>query len=376
MRNNEVKVLDLFCGAGGLSWGFKQLGFKVFYGVDNWKPAVDTFKANYPGAKVYQVNITKVSNDQLKKWFKGVSVVVGGPPCQGFSTAGKKVLDDPRNQLVKEFLRVIKVLLPEAFVFENVEGFVKFCKGSLLSELVEEFVKLGYDVAYGILNAVNYGVPQRRKRFFILGVRGRKPSLPKPTHYFTNGNGKTSFALRELTPAPTFWDAVSDLPLIESGERAEDYATPPQNEYQAVMRKECVKLTLHEAPKHKPHLIELIKYIPQGKSAFEVINEIPEELRPSSGFFNSYKRLRPDEPAPTITRNFTTPSSANCIHPFANRALTLREGARLQSFPDSYQFVGSFTDKRLLIGNAVPPLLSLAIAKEVAKSLGTDNGER
>lgn len=368
MSDKKFKMLDLFCGAGGLSWGFEKVGFEVSWGLDNWKPAVNTFKANHPKAKVYEVDITKISDSQLKKWFKGVYIIVGGPPCQGFSTVGKRALDDPRNELVKEFLRVVKVLLPQAFVMENVEGFTNFNKGTLMLELMEEFEKLNYNLTYGVLDAVNYGVPQRRKRFFLIGIKNGKPKLPEPSHRGNDKNGNLLGGC--LKPPLTFEDAISDLPLIKAGEKADEYASPPQNEYQASMRSNCSKLTLHEAPNHKPYMVELIKYIPQGKSAFEVMNKIPEELRPTSGYRNSYKRIKPDEPAPTITRNFTTPSSANCIHPFAHRALTLREGARIQSFPDSYKFLGSFTDKRLLIGNAVPPLLSLAVAKAIAKSLG------
>ena len=365
MNNKKIKVLDLFCGAGGLSWGFEKAGFKVNWALDNWSPAIKTFKANNPRAEVYEVDITKVNDSQLKKWFKGVQVVIGGPPCQGFSTAGKRVLEDPRNKLVVEFLRVLKVLLPDAFVMENVEGFTKFNKGILLLELLTEVEKLKYDVAYGVLDAVNYGVPQKRKRFFLIGIKGGKAKLPEITHYDKSG----IFFEKSLKAPLTFKDATSDLPLIESGEKAYEYISPPENDYQASMRSNCEKLTMHEAPNHKHYMIELIKYIPQGKSAFDV-DEIPEELKPKSGYPNSYKRIKLNEPAPTITRNFTTPSSANCIHPLVHRALTLREGCRIQSFPDSYKFAGSFTDKRILIGNAVPPILSLAIARAIAESLG------
>lgn len=368
MSSREFKVLDLFCGAGGLSWGFEKIGFKVRWALDSWKPAVETFKVNHPDAMVYEEDITKISNELVRKLFKDARILVGGPPCQGFSTAGKRALSDPRNKLVKEFLRFVKVLRPDAFVMENVKGFTNFNKGALLRELIEEFDKLKYDLEYGLLDAVNYGVPQRRQRFFIVGIRSGKAELPQPTH---GGNkAKMLFWNTQLNLPLTFADATSDLPLIEAGEKSDNYASQPKNEYQSTMREGCTKLTLHEAPKHKAHTIELVKYIPQGKSAFEVIETIPKELRPTSGYPNSYKRIKLDEPAPTITRNFTTPSSANCIHPVADRALTLREAARVQSFPDCYQFVGSFTDKRLLIGNAVPPLLSLAIAKAVAKSLG------
>ncbi len=374
MADERPKVLDLFCGAGGLSWGFGKAGFEVCWSLDNWEPSVSTFKANHHRATTYEVDITRVSDHTLKDWFEGVQVIVGGPPCQGFSTAGKRALDDPRNKLVKEFLRVVKVLLPQAFVMENVEGFTNFNEGKLLLELIEEFALLNYNLMYNVLDAVNYGIPQKRKRFFLVGVRGGKPYLPEPSHRKNDKNGNL-LLWESLKPPLTFEDATSDLPLIKAGEVATEYASPPKNEYQASMRQSCKKLTLHEAPKHKAYMVQLMGYIPQGKSAFEVMEEIPVELRPTSGYLNSYKRIKADEPAPTITRNFTTPSSANCIHPLVNRALTLREGARIQSFPDFYQFVGNFTDKRLLIGNAVPPLLSLALARAVAKSLGIENAD-
>lgn len=344
---------------------FEQTGFDVRWGLDSWKPVIDTFKANHPQANVYEADIGKVSDAQFKSLFHGVHVIVGGPPCQGFSSAGKRALDDPRNKLVKEYIRAVKALRPQAFVIENVKGFTDFNKGALLHEVIDEFDKLNYNLAYDILDAVNYGVPQRRKRFFLIGVKDAKPKMPEITHSASKCDVQSG-----LEAPLTFWDAVSDLPLIEHGEKACEYLSEPHNPYQKRLHGDCAKITLHEAPNHKRHTVELIKHIPQGKSAFDVIDQIPEALRPTSGFKNSYKRLKPDEPAPTITRNFTTPSSANCIHPFAHRALTLREGARIQSFPDSYRFVGSFTDKRLLIGNAVPPLLSMAIAKAVASVLG------
>ena len=363
-----LKVLDLFCGSGGLSYGFSKVGFEVAYGLDNWKPAVETFSKNHPKSKCVKVDITKVSDEKLRKWFLDVDVIVGGPPCQGFSTSGKRALDDPRNRLVREFLRAIKALKPKAFVMENVEGFVNFNKGKLVFELIDEFEKCGYQLSYGVLDSVNFGIPQKRKRFFVIGIEGTKPSLPTPTHSSSVKN--CTLPGSELKRPYIFWDAVSDLPLVGSGEKAEEYASPPQNDYQKELRKKARRLTLHEAPNHRPQMVELIKYIPQGKSAFEVMDDIPPHLRPTSGYPNSYKRIKLDEPSPTVTRNFTTPSSANCIHPLVHRALTLREGARIQSFPDDYEFVGSFTDKRLLIGNAVPPLLSLAIAKELANKIG------
>ncbi|MEM2619361.1 MAG: DNA cytosine methyltransferase [Candidatus Hadarchaeales archaeon] len=359
------RVLDLFCGAGGLSLGFAMAGFKIVGGIDNWSAAAETFSRNH-NAPCLKADITHLSAHHLLREFGDIDVLVGGPPCQGFSTAGKRALDDPRNKLVGEFLRLVLQIRPRAFVMENVEGFANFCKGELAAEVVEEVERAGYLVVCGCLNSVNYGVPQRRKRFFAIGSLERKPSLPRPTHW----NGKGNLYAYLLEHPPTFLDATSDLPLIGPGERADEYASPPKTPYQQLMRDGSTLLTLHEAPRHTTKMVKLLELIPPGKSAFDILDQIPPHLRPTSGYPNSYKRILPDEPAPTITRNFTTPSSANCVHPFVPRALTLREGARLQSFPDTFEFLGSFTDKRLLIGNAVPPLLAKAVAEEVGRVIG------
>jgi len=355
-----MKVLDVFCGVGGLSWGFKEVGWDVVAGIDSWDEAVKVFKRVHPTAKVLQRDVTELSDRDVEKELKGVDVVVGGPPCQAFSTSGKRALDDVRALLVKEFVRFVKVLRPEAFAFENVKGFTSFAKGTLFEELMEEFLKMGYHVDAAVLDAANFSAPQRRERLIVVGSLTKRIALPKG-NYVRRG---------------TYWtfrEATSDLPPLEAGRKATRYVSPPQNELQRFYRANVRKLTLHESPKYSKKLLELMRYVPEGKSAHDpdVFKQIPPEYRPTSGYKNTYKRIRWDEPAPTITRNFCVPSSANCIHPEQNRALTPREAARVQTFPDDYPFKGTRSDVRLMIGNAVPPLLSLGLALRIAGYYGT-----
>jgi len=349
-----VNIIDLFCGAGGFSFGFELAGLKVKYGIDIWKPALKTFKENHKHSEVLMEDIFEFKGKRLNKIFNKIDIIMGGPPCQAFSTAGKRALDDKRALLVKEYARIIKEVKPQIFVFENVKGFPSFAKGILLKEILDIFDTLGYELTFGILNAKDYGVPQNRERFIILGSLGKKIEFPKPLGF-----------------RQTFRDATSDLPEIHAGEKAEKYLTEPQNDLQRYYRRKSPKiLTEHNAKNHSDKILEMMKFIPEGKSAHEteVFMNMPKELRPTSGFKNTYKRIKWDEPSPTITRNFCVPSSSNCIHPQYSRALTLREAARIQSFTDDFVFYGNDTDKRIQVGNAVPPLIGKAIAEQILKN--------
>lgn len=362
-------AIDLFAGGGGLSVGFLKAGFEVVLGLDNWRPAKITFEFNHPGSTFLLKDASEVTGDEMRRaaGIAEVDVLLGGPPCQGFSTAGKRALDDPRNTLVRQFLRLATELQPKFVVMENVEGFVSFVGGRLVDEVVEVMTRIGYKSWQRVLQAADYGVPQRRKRFFLVATRlSVEYSFPQPTH---RGSNNANLVSPHLPLWLTFWDAVSDLPVIKAGESASAYASPPRNDYQVARRNNSDVLYEHTAPHHTEKLIKLMSFVPPGKSAFDVWDEIPEELRPTSGFANSYGRIVANESAPTITRNFTTPSSAQCIHPLVDRALSLREGARAQSFDDTFRFFGSFTDNRLLIGNAVPPLLAEAVADSVKDAL-------
>lgn len=229
--------------------------------------------------------------------------------------------------------------------------------GTAYETLVSELGRLGYETTSKILNAVEYGAPQNRCRTIVLGWRSglTPPRFPCPTHGEKAG----------MTPYLTLMDAIGDLPPIGAGESSNNYATPPQNEYQRRMRESQTVLTEHNAANYGCKMREILRIIPEGGS----VDDLPTELRPKSSYRNTYARLLPYAPSPTITRNFGTPSSSRCVHPFQPRALSTREGARLQGFPDNYVFIGSKQSKNLQIGNAVPVALGEAVAKCVAEAL-------
>lgn len=385
--NNEaqptnLKVLDLFSGCGGLSLGLHWAksatgsGFETVAAIDNWEAACKTYAHNL-GLKPY---VEGVSSGLVKKILKevgAIDIVVGGPPCQGFSTSGKRSLTDPRNKLVLEYLEAVKLTKPKAFIMENVVGFTTFQDGNLLKEVKEMARALGYKVRAGVVQASIVGVPQRRRRFILVGTQVGEFMFPGETPS-NKGNSKRSPELdvdlnfRDGEEKWTFFDAVSDLVDLKAGETLNNYRTKPKNALQEFLRDGASQPSDHTAVGHRPRFIEMMSYIPEGRSAIdpEINAQIPEDIRPGSGYPNSYMRIKRDNPAPTITRNFTTPSSANCIHPTQNRALSLREGARCQSFPDTFTFLGTTEEKRLQIGNAVPPLLAKALGEALLSSLG------
>lgn len=360
----KLKVVDLFCGAGGLSYGFTKMpNFEIIAANDILPDMCEAYGLNHPGVKVYCDDIKFLSAQRIYRDLGlgqgDIDIVIGGPPCQAYSTVGKRALGDPRGVLFREYNRLITELQPKLFIFENVRGLVSMQKGVLFKEILELFRSEGYTVNYRILNAAKYGAPQVRERVIIVGHRLDKDfSWPPPTH-------TASPSLFEK-PFVTLGQALGDLPLIQSGESSDKYTSTPQTEYQTLMR-DTPTLHDHNAPKNNPRLVALMESLAEGGSP----KHAPAHLKPSSGFGNSYSRLWWNKPSSTITRNFGTPSSARCIHPKVARALTTREGARLQGFPDSYIFVGSRTAKNLQIGNAVPTQLSSAIAQVVAQFLVT-----
>jgi len=382
-----VKVLDLFCGTGGFTKGFessdKRVNFKVVFGIDLLKPSVETFKLNHKNALSLCQDIRKVRKsdivESLKIGKKDIGVIVGGPPCQGFSSIRpfrSSNDDDPRNTLFEEYASFVNFFRPKCFVLENVVGIATHKKGKTLEVLQQCFHDIGYDSDWKLLNAAHFGVPQKRERFIMIGVeRGGTMAFPEPTHRY---NGATIgykdrskvllpaeyglFNRKELPKAITVMEAIDDLPPIESGENAINYTLPPKTPYQKERRNGNDELKLHIATKHTGKMLEIIKHA--GKN----INCIPKELI-SSGFSSCYSRLDANEPSVTITVNFVHPASNRCIHPVLNRALTPREGARLQSFDDGFEFFGNRTQITKQIGNAVPPLLGKAIADTLAESV-------
>jgi DNA (cytosine-5)-methyltransferase 1 len=377
----RLKVMDLFCGTGGFGKGFERTGaFEVVYGIDLLPTSVATFRLNHPDAVAVAGDIRRQSRravaDRLGLYRDAVDVVIGGPPCQGFSSIRphrSTNFEDPRNTLFEEFAAYVGQWRPRALVFENVVGLATHRGGADLAAVQAEFDALGYDTDWRILNAANFGVPQKRERLILLGVQRGIPLVwPRPTHagaFRTIGHRERDRLLRPavddaLPPAPSVLDAIGDLPPVAAGERVTEYAGPPRTDYQQDRRGTTDELTLHQATRHGRRMLEIIRH------AGPNISCIPPHLI-SSGFSSCYSRLAADEPAPTITVNFVHPASNKCIHPLQDRALTPREGARLQSFDDDFRFAGDNRNAvAKQIGNAVPPLLGEVLGRAVAASLG------
>jgi len=367
----KYTAADIFSGCGGLTEGLKQAGFQVLFAIDANHECCETYRWNHREVILIERDIRKVDEedvlDMLSDTFdvETVDLLAGGPPCEGFSIAGRRDPNDPRNRLFEEFMRFLKALQPRWFIIENVPGLISMEKGKVLERMLNEIRDAGYSVCYKILNAADYGVPQIRKRVFIVGTSTDcQITFPNPIH-------TTNDPLRP--PYVTVWEAISDLPQLEPGEEKNEYATPPQNDYQRLMREgvgnQCLRN--HRAAKHRKHIIERFKLIPQGGNMKD-LPPIPK-IRPEKIYGTRCRRLRADAPSYTVT--------AHCfddfIHPFQHRAITPREAARLQSFPDRYVFFGPLVkfhsdprqDQYEQIGDAVPPLLARAIALEIAKHL-------
>lgn len=347
----EFRVLDLFCGAGGFSCGLDSLkDFKTMIGVDFDKNVLETFKKNIKDSVAICGDLTdSLLKDEIVKKAKElkVNMIIGGPPCQGFSLKGKNLgLDDPRNFLFKEYLNLVEKIQPEVFVIENVKNLTNACEGYFLKAIITELKRMKYIVNNKILNASDYGVPQHRERTIIIGSKSRSISLPKPN------NKKIS--VRE---------AISDLSYLSSGEGQfeSEYINKPESEYQKKMRKNSKVLYNHIATSHSKLALDKLSMIPpEGDKS-----SLPKELQGKQKFATTWSRLVWNEQSPTIDTRFDTPSNGRNSHPILNRAITPREAARLQSFPDSYVFYGKKCSVCKQIGNAVPPLLAREIGKAI-----------
>jgi len=362
----RVKVIDLFAGVGGLSYGFAHdENFEIVAANEILKNMARAYELNHPQVKMYCKDIKDFGFKDLESDLGlgegGIDLIVGGPPCQAYSTVGKRLIDDPRGKLFQEYYRVLKEVNPKAFLFENVKGLLSMQKGELLETIVSLFESLNYKVEYRVLNAADFGAPQIRERVIIVGTKLHTDfKFPVPTHYNPEENQLPLNT--DLKPYLTLADAISDLPFIKTGEKSFEYTSEPQNDFQRLMRKNAPsKLMDHSAPNNSAHLVKIMEMLPDGGNP----KDLPEELRPKSGFPNTYCRLWWNRPSTTITRNLSTPSSSRCIHPKAPRPLTTREGARIQCFPDDYLFYGSRSDRNLQVGNAVPTFLSKALMESM-----------
>lgn len=349
------KILDLFCGAGGFSWGMdKNPHFTTTVASDIDNIAAETFKNNMPYAEVVVGDITDIKiREKIISLAQqsGVNMIVGGPPCQGYSMKGKKLgLEDPRNFLFREYLSIVEKLQPDVFVIENVKGLLQSANGWFRDEIVQTIENLGYTVRFDILNSANYGVPQARERAIFVCSKHGAITLPSAT----------------VTIRTTVRDAISDLAYLESNEGCfeQGYITQPESFYQIMMRKNSKKLYNHKASNHKQIALEKLKLIPpeQGKEC------LPIHMHGNQKYKTTWGRLKWDEVSPTIDTRFDASSNGRNNHPFLNRAITPREAARIQSFDDSFIFYGSKVYVRKQVGNAVPPLLAKAIADQIAEA--------
>lgn len=339
-----MNFLDIFCGAGGLSLGFTQAGWDCAGAIDSWEDAVSTYGQNF-SHRVQQHDLLTWEPKHLGLRRGDVDWIIGGPPCQGFSTVGKRQRHDPRNHLIKQFGRIVGQLHPTGFLIENVVGLrdMKF-----VHNVQEFFEEIGYRVTVFVLRSADFGVPQLRHRIFFVGHRGG---------YFF----KPPRARRAPSNYTAVWDAIGDLPSLNAGESASEYTQSPFTAYQKRMRRGSISVQGHIASSHPPRLVRAISFIPDGGDR----KSIPRRYQPNSGFHNSYARLHSGSPAVAVTQNMGKPSGTRCIHPFQDRGLTAREGARLQGFPDRFHFSGGITSQRLQVANAVSPILARVLAESL-----------
>ncbi|MFA6231266.1 MAG: DNA cytosine methyltransferase [Rhodanobacter sp.] len=383
-----LKTIDLFCGAGGITEGFREAGYQCLYGNDFMAEAIETFSLNHPGAIADCTPIEDVDPSKIRKKLglrEGeLDVLVGGPPCQGFSVnAPERFLSDPRNKLFRHYERFLEEFMPKAFVFENVPGLLSLADGKIYRQIIKVFTELGYEVTSKILFAAHYGAPQERWRLILLGSRTGAIEHPNPTHFasgranFRGGNTMT-FQLEDvqkeaLLPAVTVGDAIGDLPRLGLGEGAEvtGYTIDPHSAYAVGMRGLSEVTFNHYAAKLSKQNVERMKYVKPGGSW----RDIPHDLLPKgmqrarkSDHTKRYGRLRNDGLSGTVLTK-CDPHWGTVFLPDQDRTLTVREAARLQSFPDSYRFLGSRVSQYEQVGNAVPVLMAKAIAEQVKQHL-------
>lgn len=359
-----MNIIDLFCGCGGFSKGFEQAGFNILLGIDIWKDAINTYKTNFPHAYTILGDLSNIeSNDILSKVnvsINDIDVIIGGPPCQGFSVSGKRMIDDPRNILYKSFVRIVDSIKPKIFVMENVPGLVRLFKGQVKTQIIEDFSNIGYEVSMQELVASDYGVPQTRKRVFFVGLNKNK--IKNSEYVFpvkTHGIGKI--------PYITTIDAISDLDFIGDTNvlsNEDQYKLKPLTDYQKDMRKNSLKLYNHVTTIHTDKTRSIISMVPDGGN----YKDLPEELKNIRNVNIAWTRMDSKKPCFTIDTGHN-----HHFHYRANRVPTVRESARIQSFPDDFLFTGAKTSQLKQVGNAVPPLLAQAIAKSIIFILEANN---
>ena len=362
---NKAKVVSLFSGGGGLDLGFIKAGYKIVWAIDSEKNTVETYKANF-GNHIICADINKISVSVLPK----CDIVIGGPPCQSFSLAGNRKTDDVRGQLIWKYLEIIEYLQPKVFLFENVVGLLS-AKNQIGEKvyplLTKAFENLGYNIKSDIINAVDYGVPQRRKRVFIVGIKGSNTfSFPSPTHGEKSRSGEKVVSVS---------DALSDLPKsTDDINKFLEYSNEASNAYQIEMRINSNGVTEHFNPAISKLDEYIINHVRPGGNYMDIPPEVSSKrirrLQRDGGHTTCYGRLRSDMPSYTINTYFNRPNVGCNIHYEENRLITVREALRLQSFPDNYIIVSTNKKSRnSIVGNAVPPKVASIFAETLSEYL-------
>ena len=325
-----------------MSHGFIDAGYDVVAGIDHWQDALDTFAFNHVHSKAIQADLFTSMPEQIAHQLDTceIDVIIGGPPCQGFSIAAKRLIDDERNKLYKSFVEFVSYFKPKAFIMENVPNIISMGKGVVKDEILRDFGELGYLVNYKILLASDYGVPQNRRRAYFVGV--------KNGDYF-------DFPLPTTQNMVTCEQAISDLPEESVGDGAM-YPSETKSEYQQMMRNDSSALYNHQATNHTPKTIEIIAQVPDGGN----YKDLPEHLRGTRKVNIAWTRFNSQKPSFTIDTGHR-----HHFHYAYNRVPTVRESARLQSFPDNFIFLKGKTSQYKQVGNAVPPLLACVLAKKL-----------
>lgn len=344
-----MNVIDLFSGCGGLSKGFMDAGCRVLLGADVDQAALDSFEKNHPGSIGLRRSLAEEATfDRMREIIgdRKVDLIVGGPPCQGFSLTGPRNFDDERNKLYLSYIKAVEMFRPKGFLIENVPGMATLYKGMVKDEILKRFTRFGYNIDCRILCAADYGVPQTRRRLVFIGVRKElnAVSFPRP--------------LLEPSEYVTSREAIDDLPPLTDclGEEVSRYDRPPRTQYQKLMRGSCTILSNHTATAHKDFVKEVIAQVPEGGNYKDLPKGVGEHRR----FHMAWTRCDGHKPSRTIDTGHR-----NYFHYEYNRIPTVRECARLQSFPDDFVFIGTRTQQYRQVGNAVPPLLGFVLAKHL-----------
>lgn len=358
------KVVSLFSGGGGLDLGFKNAGYDIIWAVDNDQNAVDTYRYNI-GKHIIYKDINEISWQEIPD----CDVIIGGPPCQSFSLAGKRNTEDERGRLVWKYIEIIRGKKPELFLFENVTGLLS-ARGQngekIIDRLFTAFQEIGYVITWKVMNAADYGVPQKRRRLIIVGCKkGRDFQFPNPTHSRDGVKGEKYVSVAE---------AIADLPEAIREERAQKYAMKAQTPYQKKMRGKNHLVTEQVLPKMSDLDQYIISHVKPGGNYRDIPTDVNSQrirrLQREGGHTTCYGRMKAEEPSYTINTYFNRPNVGCNIHYSANRLITVREALRLQSFPDHFKLISKTKQgKHLIVGNAVPPLLAERLAEELKQYL-------